>query len=80
MPLVSEVGVAGTVLGNFEHWGQKLRKLDVLEYMYYIISDCPLTDYIFLEVFQNTSFTRTIKSTTVRGALESVELSGGCSL
>lgn len=59
---------------------RKLRKLDVLEHMYYIISDRPLIDSVFLEAFQNTFFIKTIKSTIVRGAVESLKLSGGCCL
>lgn len=42
---------------------RKLRKLDVLEHMYYIISDIPLIDSVFLEAFQNTFFIKKIKST-----------------
>lgn len=59
---------------------RKLRKLDIWEHMYYIVSDRPLIDSIFLDVFQNTFFTKMIKSTIFRRALEPLKLNGGCSL
>lgn len=63
--------------GSFELWGQKAQKVGCIRMHCYKISESPLTEYIFLEVFQNISFTKTIRSTIVSGAVESVKLSGG---
>lgn len=54
-----------------------VRKLGVLECTYGIIPYSPLSNHVFLEVYQNTFFTKTIRSTIVRGPLESVKLGGG---
>lgn len=48
--------------------------------MRYVISDSPLTDYFFVKVFQNTSFTKKLRSIKVRGAPESVKFNDGCSV
>lgn len=59
---------------------KKLRKFGVLACMYCIIPYSPLSNHVFLEVYQNTFFTKTIRSTIGRGPLESVKLSCGYSL
>lgn len=80
MPVVYRWGDAGTVEEMLSIGVRKLRKLDMLEYTYYIISNRLLIDSVSLEVFQSPFFIKTIKSTVVRGTLESLKLSDGCCL
>lgn len=80
MPLTND-GRFWNCLGEIFSIGvRKLRKLNVLECMHYVMSDSPLTDYFFVEVFQNTSFTKKLRSIKVRGALESVKFNDGWSV
>lgn len=50
-----------------------LGKLGVLEHTYFIISESLLTNYIFLKVFQNTSFPKDNKEYNSKGTAGACE-------